>query len=127
MFAGVGDMVGQTRQPIQRVHDLKAATERGIRARAMQDGLLAEGLLVLERDRLETSCQRMDRTSSTPEEVQGEAAFYSYSKTNVGETDREGISVFYKDDSRAVLHTHSCCARGIDMIPGQGSVYVCRK
>ncbi len=32
--------------------------------------------------------------------------------------DREGISVFYKDESGAVFHTYSCYARGIDMMNG---------
>src|SRR5438128_7577227 len=41
MFAGVGDVVGQTRQPFQRVHGLEIAAERGIHARAVQHGLLA--------------------------------------------------------------------------------------
>ena len=41
MFAGVGDMVGQTRQPPQRVHGLKVAAERGIHAGSIQHGLLA--------------------------------------------------------------------------------------
>jgi len=73
MLAGVGDMVGQTRQPLQRVHGLEVSAERGIHAGSIQHGLLAvevdeylererapdhvaghvlDGLLVLERDRL---------------------------------------------------------------------------
>src|SRR2546426_9177602 len=73
MFAGVGDVVGQARQPFQRVHGLEIAAERGIHAGAVQHGLLAvevdellereripddvtrhvlDGLLILERDRL---------------------------------------------------------------------------
>ena len=30
--------------------------------------------------------------------------------------DRDGISVFYKDESGTVFHTYSCYARGIDMV-----------
>jgi len=41
MFAGVGDMVGQKRQPLQRVQSLEVPTERGIHAGAVQHGLLA--------------------------------------------------------------------------------------
>jgi hypothetical protein len=41
MFAGLGHMVGQTRQPLQRVHGLKVATERRIHAGSIQHGLLA--------------------------------------------------------------------------------------
>ena len=31
-------------------------------------------------------------------------------------TDREGISVFYKDKTGAIFHTYSTYARGIDMV-----------
>ena len=41
VFAGVGDVVGQTRQPFHRVHGLEIAAERGIDAGAVQHGLLA--------------------------------------------------------------------------------------
>jgi predicted dithiol-disulfide oxidoreductase (DUF899 family) len=44
-------------------------------------------------------------------------AFYNFSKTKVP-ADREGISVFYKDESGDVFHTYSCYARGIDMMNG---------
>jgi predicted dithiol-disulfide oxidoreductase (DUF899 family) len=33
-------------------------------------------------------------------------------------TDREGISVFFKDPQGAVFHTYSTYARGIDMVNG---------
>ncbi len=54
--------------------------------------------------------------SFTPEEVQAGAAFFNYAQSDPGLTDREGISVFYKDESGAVFHTYSCYARGIDMM-----------
>jgi predicted dithiol-disulfide oxidoreductase (DUF899 family) len=54
--------------------------------------------------------------SFTPEETQSGAAFYNYSKTQVGMTDREGFSVFYKVGSGAVFHTYSCYSRGVDML-----------
>ena len=56
------------------------------------------------------------QASFTPEEIQTGAAFYNYAKTDPGDTDREGISVFYQDESGAVFHTYSCYARGIDMM-----------
>ncbi len=56
--------------------------------------------------------------SFTPEEIRDGTGFYNYSKMNPGDTDREGISVFYKDKSGAVFHTYSCYARGIDMLNG---------
>jgi hypothetical protein len=37
---------------------------------------------------------------------------------NPGPLDREGVSVFYKDQTGAVYHTYSSYARGIDMLNG---------
>jgi predicted dithiol-disulfide oxidoreductase (DUF899 family) len=54
--------------------------------------------------------------SFTPEEAHHRTAFYYYVRTDPGRSDREGISVFYKDESGAVFHTSSCFARGIDMM-----------
>jgi len=45
-----------------------------------------------------------------------EHAFYNYTTQNVGMTDREGVSVFYKDEDGSVFHTYSAYARGIDMM-----------
>jgi len=56
------------------------------------------------------------QASFTPQEVESGAAFFNYSKSDVGVTDREGVSVFYKDQSGAVFHTYSSYARGIDML-----------
>lgn len=54
--------------------------------------------------------------SFTPEEIKSGAGFYNYSKTEVP-PDREGVSVFYKDESGAVdFQTYSTYARGIDMM-----------
>ena len=58
------------------------------------------------------------QASFTPEEVHSGAAFYNYTRMDPYDTDREGISVFYKDESGAVFHTYSCYARGIDMLNG---------
>ncbi len=58
------------------------------------------------------------QASFTPEEAHSGAAFYNYAKTDPGFMDREGISVFYQDESGAVFHTYSCYARGIDMMNG---------
>ena len=58
------------------------------------------------------------QASFTPEEVQTGAAFFNYRRMDPYDTDREGISVFYKDESGAVFHTYSCYARGIDMMNG---------
>lgn len=56
--------------------------------------------------------------SFTPEQIQSGVTFYNYSKMNPGETEREGVSVFYKDEGGAIFHTYSCYARGIDMLNG---------
>ncbi len=51
-----------------------------------------------------------------PEEVAGKRAVYNYTVQDPGDTEREGVSVFYKDPTGAVLHTYSAYARGIDML-----------
>ncbi len=56
------------------------------------------------------------QASFTPQEIESGSAFYNYSKFDVGVSDREGVSVFYKDQSGAVFHTYSSYARGIDML-----------
>jgi predicted dithiol-disulfide oxidoreductase (DUF899 family) len=54
--------------------------------------------------------------SFTPEDLESGNAFYNYTRGNAGKTDREGVSVFYKDKSGAVFHTYSAYARGIDIL-----------
>jgi predicted dithiol-disulfide oxidoreductase (DUF899 family) len=58
------------------------------------------------------------QASFTPEEVQSGTAFYNYRRMDPYDMDREGTSVFYKNESGAVFHTYSCYARGIDMMNG---------
>ena len=41
MPAGVGDVVGETGQPLQEVHGLEVPAERGVHAGAVEDGLCA--------------------------------------------------------------------------------------
>ncbi len=54
--------------------------------------------------------------SFTPEEIAGRKAFYNYRPMDVGGSEREGVSVFYRDgNSGTVYHTYSAYARGIDM------------
>jgi len=52
--------------------------------------------------------------SFTPEEV-ATGAVYNYAQTKVL-SEREGVSVFYKDERGEVFHTYSSYARGIDML-----------
>ncbi len=56
------------------------------------------------------------QASFTQEDVKKGTALYNYGTTDAGVTDREGVSVFYRDRSDAVFHTYSCYARGIDMV-----------
>lgn len=54
--------------------------------------------------------------SFTPDDVQSGAAYYNYAPGQKASTEREGVSVFFKDENGAVFHTYSCYARGIDML-----------
>jgi predicted dithiol-disulfide oxidoreductase (DUF899 family) len=54
----------------------------------------------------------------TEEEVEKKAADYNYTVQDPFDTQREGVSVFYKDESGAVYHTYSAYARGIDLLNG---------
>jgi predicted dithiol-disulfide oxidoreductase (DUF899 family) len=58
------------------------------------------------------------QASFPPDAVQRGAVFYNYRQMDTGMMDREGASVFYKDENGAVFHTYSCYARGIDMLNG---------
>jgi predicted dithiol-disulfide oxidoreductase (DUF899 family) len=54
--------------------------------------------------------------SFTAEAIQSGTVFYNYAKQKINMSDREGVSVFYKDASGAIFHTYSTYARGIDML-----------
>ena len=56
--------------------------------------------------------------SFTPEMIRDGSVFYNYVKSRMDMTDREGISVFYKDETGTIFHTYSTYARGIDMVNG---------
>ncbi len=58
------------------------------------------------------------QASFTPEEVTKERALYNFTLQDPGDSEREGISVFYKDPKGRVFHAYSTYARGIDMING---------
>ena len=64
----------------------------------------------------QTDFNRDYHVSFTPQELESGTAFYNYSPGQKVSTEREGVSVFYKDPSGAVFHTYSCYARGIDML-----------
>jgi predicted dithiol-disulfide oxidoreductase (DUF899 family) len=52
----------------------------------------------------------------TPEELAAKRAYFNYTMQDPGPADREGHSVFYKDEGGAVFHTYSCYARGNDKL-----------
>lgn len=54
--------------------------------------------------------------SFTPEELAKKEAFYNFVIQDPLSSEREGISVFYKDPAGNVFHTYSAYARGIDML-----------
>jgi predicted dithiol-disulfide oxidoreductase (DUF899 family) len=54
--------------------------------------------------------------SFTPEEISEGRDFYNYTPAGAGMPDREGASVFARDEEGAVFHTYSCYARGIDLL-----------
>lgn len=54
--------------------------------------------------------------SFTPEELAKKEAFYDFVTQDPHSSEREGVSVFYKDLAGRVFHTYSAYARGIDML-----------
>jgi predicted dithiol-disulfide oxidoreductase (DUF899 family) len=56
--------------------------------------------------------------SFTPQEVATKAGLYNYTTQDPNDTEREGVSVFFKDGNGQVFHTYSAYARGIDMLNG---------
>jgi predicted dithiol-disulfide oxidoreductase (DUF899 family) len=54
--------------------------------------------------------------SFTPEQMRSGAPVYNYTQPNPDVTDREGVSVFYKDAGGGIFHTYSTYARGIDVL-----------
>jgi len=54
----------------------------------------------------------------TPEALADHAAIYNYGSTDPGFEDREGLSVFARNDAGEIFHTYSAYARGIDMVNG---------
>ena len=56
------------------------------------------------------------RVSFTQEEIDSGRLVYNFGGMAPGATEREGISVFLKDEEGCVFHTYSSYARGIDML-----------
>ena len=66
----------------------------------------------------ETDFNRDLGVTFTEEEIANGRAFYNYKLQDSPDTEREGISVFYKDPNSTVYHTYSTYARGIDLVNG---------
>ncbi|BBH23100.1 hypothetical protein Back11_44450 [Paenibacillus baekrokdamisoli] len=56
------------------------------------------------------------QASFMEEKTSNKEAFYNYTLQNPMSTDREGVSVFYRDEKGNIFHTYSTYARGIDMM-----------
>jgi predicted dithiol-disulfide oxidoreductase (DUF899 family) len=54
--------------------------------------------------------------SFRPEDLANGTAEYNYTQSPGKHPNREGVSVFYKDDNGDIYHTYSAYARGIDLV-----------
>jgi predicted dithiol-disulfide oxidoreductase (DUF899 family) len=80
--------------------------------------------------------------SFTPEEIAKKEAFFNYAMQDPGHPEREGHSIFFRNERGEIFHTYSCFARGnevfnvhyhyLDMVPkgrdenGRGPYWVRR-
>lgn len=67
------------------------------------------------------SCYNTDfnfdyNVSFTSEELARKEAFYNFTIQDPHSSEREGVSVFYKDPVGRIFHTYSAYARGIDIL-----------
>jgi len=56
------------------------------------------------------------QVSFTPAELASKGVHYNYATQDAGPPDREGVSVFYRDESGKLFHSYSSFARGIDIL-----------
>jgi predicted dithiol-disulfide oxidoreductase (DUF899 family) len=56
------------------------------------------------------------QASFTPEEMEAKRAMYNFTMRDPKAREREGHSIYYKDESGAVFHTYSCYDRGNDKL-----------
>ena len=56
------------------------------------------------------------QASFSGEDIKRKKVYYNYETIDMPMTDREGISVFFKDKKGRIFHTYSTYARGIDMV-----------
>jgi predicted dithiol-disulfide oxidoreductase (DUF899 family) len=56
------------------------------------------------------------QASFSAEELASKRALYNYVQQDPGSSEREGVSVFAKDEAGQLFHTYSTYARGIDLL-----------
>ncbi len=56
------------------------------------------------------------QTSFTPDEMSAKRALYNYTLQDPKAREREGHSIFFKDENGAVFHSYSCYDRGNDKL-----------
>ena len=54
--------------------------------------------------------------SFTPDAIAAKRAMYNFELQDPEASEREGVSIFFKDDAGSVFHTYSAYARGIDLL-----------
>ena len=54
--------------------------------------------------------------SFTDQEMKKKKALYNFTMQDPGMSEREGVSVFYRDPAGSIFHTYSAYARGIDLL-----------
>ena len=54
--------------------------------------------------------------SFTPDEIDAKRAIYNFKRQDPEASEREGISIFFKDEAGNSFHTYSAYARGIDLL-----------
>ena len=64
----------------------------------------------------ESDFNRDYQVSFTPDEVAAKRAVYNYGVRDPRAREREGHSIFYKDEAGAIFHTYSCYDRGNDKL-----------
>jgi predicted dithiol-disulfide oxidoreductase (DUF899 family) len=56
------------------------------------------------------------QASFTPDEMASKRAFYNFTMRDPFASEREGHSIFYRDETGAIFHTYSCYDRGNDKL-----------
>jgi predicted dithiol-disulfide oxidoreductase (DUF899 family) len=57
-----------------------------------------------------------EKTFTREREVARKEALFNYTRQDPLVTEREGVSVFFKDPAGSLFHTYSAYARGIDLV-----------